>query len=141
VFTYFVTLARLPEALVGFVGSLDWSPQLIILLLLLFYIVLGSLFDELAALLVTLPFVLPIIVQLGYDPIWWGIIMLIELELALIHPPIGVIVFIIHSLAPKIPLKTIYVGVLPFLIADFAVLLILGLFPDLALWLPSVLSH
>jgi C4-dicarboxylate transporter DctM subunit len=141
VFSYFVTLARLPEALVAFVGGLDWSPRLIIFLLLFLYIVLGSLFDELAALLITLPFVLPIVIQLGYDPIWWGIVMLIELELALIHPPVGVIVFIIHSLAPKIPLKTIYIGVLPFLIADFAVLIILGLFPGLALWLPELLAR
>jgi len=141
VFSYFVALARLPEALVSFVGTLDWSPRLIIFLLLFLYIVLGSLFDELGALLITLPFVLPLVIQLGYDPIWWGIVMLIELELALIHPPVGVIVFIIHSLAPKIPLKTIYIGVLPFLIADFAVLILLGLFPGLVLWLPELLAR
>ena len=73
-----------------------------------------------SSILITLPLVLPIIVSLGYDPLWWGVICLIQVEVALIHPPLGIIVFLLHAIAPKIPMGTIYRGVVPFLIADFA---------------------
>ncbi len=84
---------------------------------------------------------LPIVVNLGYDPLWWGVICLIHVEMALIHPPMGIIVFLLHAIAPQIPMGTIYRGVVPFLAADFAVLVILILFPQLVLWLPRVLVH
>jgi TRAP-type C4-dicarboxylate transport system permease large subunit len=98
-------------------------------------------FDELSAMLITLPFVLPIITSLGYDPLWWGVIMVIQIELALIHPPFGIIAFLIHGIAPSISLKEIYLGVTPYLIADFTLLLLLVAFPDLALWLPRHLGQ
>ena len=71
---------------------------------------------------------------------WWGIVCLIQVELALIHPPMGIIVFLIHAIAPQIPMGAIYRGVVPFLIADFAVLILLIAFPSIALWLPHALQ-
>ena len=139
VFTYFITLAHLPEALLGAIDSLQLSPLAVIALLLLAYIVLGTIFEELSAIMITLPFVLPIVVHAGYDPIWWGVMNVIQAELALIHPPFGVIVFLLHKLAPQIPMRRIYHGVLPFLVADFLVLVLLTMFPGLALWLPSLM--
>lgn len=139
VFSYFMTLAKVPEALINLIGSLAVSPILVIGALLAAYLVLGAVFDEIAAMLITLPFVLPIIEQLGYDPVWWGIINVVVIELGMIIPPIGIIVFILHGLAPDIPLRTIYRGVAPFIIADLALLALLTLFPDIALALPRLL--
>ena len=136
IFTYFITLGRVRDSLIKMVASLHMSPTEIILLILLAYILLGTVFDELSAMLITLPFVLPIVTSLGYDPLWWGVIMVIQIELALIHPPFGIIAFLIHGIAPSISLKEIYLGVTPYLIADFTLLLLLVLFPQLALWLP-----
>jgi len=134
VFTYFITLAKIPEALVLAIEGLPLSPLSIIFLLLVAYLILGAIFDEISAMLITLPFVLPVIVKLGYDPVWWGIINVVVIELGMIIPPIGVIVFLLHGLAPDIPMRTIYRGVTPFIFADLLLLALLTLFPSLALW-------
>lgn len=139
VFTYFITIARIPEALVLSIEHLPVPPLAIIFLLLAGYLVLGAVFDEISAMLITLPFVLPVIVKLGYDPVWWGVINVVVIELGMIIPPIGVIVFILHGLAPQIPMRTIYRGVAPFIVADLLLLALLASFPSLALWLPLAL--
>jgi tripartite ATP-independent transporter DctM subunit len=108
VFTYFVTLARIPEALIEAVGRLDMPPIAIIFALLIVYLVLGAVFDEISAMLITLPFVLPIIEKLGYDAVWWGIINVVIIELGMIIPPIGLIVFLLHGLAPQIPILSLW---------------------------------
>ncbi|MFO1361480.1 MAG: TRAP transporter large permease subunit [Burkholderiales bacterium] len=140
VFTYFMTLARVPEALIGAIGGLGAPPVVIVLFLLVAYLVLGAVFDEIAAMLITLPFVLPIILDLGYDAVWWGIVNVVVIELGMIIPPIGIIVFVLHGLAPDIALRTIYRGVLPFIVADLVLLGLLTLFPDIALALPRALK-
>lgn len=140
VFTYFMNLAGVPAALVDAVRELDLPPMLTIVALLIVYLILGTIFDELSAVIITLPFVLPIIVNAGYDPIWWGVMMAIQVELALIHPPLGVIVFLLHRLQPEISMSQIYRGVVPFIVADVLALLILTLFPQLALWLPHLVA-
>jgi C4-dicarboxylate transporter DctM subunit len=137
IFTYFITLGRVPDSLIKTVASLQMAPTEIIVLILLAYLLLGTVFDELSAMLITLPFVLPIITSLGYDPLWWGVIMVIQIELAMIHPPFGIIAFLIHGIDRSISLKEIYLGVTPYLIADFTLLFLLVLFPQLALWLPQ----
>jgi C4-dicarboxylate transporter, DctM subunit len=137
VFTYFVTVADVPSALTTWVGSLNVAPLAVIFVLLLMYIVLGAVFDTVSAMLITLPFVLPIVEQLGYDPIWWGIINVVVVELGMITPQIGMNVFVLHSLAPQIGLARVFSGVMPFVIADLARLLILTLFPFLTLALLS----
>jgi tripartite ATP-independent transporter DctM subunit len=140
IFTYYITLARVPEALIGFVGGLQVSPLVVIFTLLVAYLVLGAVFDEISAMLITLPFVLPIIEKLGYDAIWWGILNVVVIELGMIIPPIGIIVFVLHGLAPKISLGTIYRGVTPFIIADLVLLALLTVFPEISLWLPRTLK-
>jgi len=140
VFTYFITLAHVPETLIRSIDALKLPSLTIIVFLLVAYIILGTVFEELSAILITLPFVLPIVIHAGYDPIWWGITNVIQAELALIHPPFGIIVFLLHGMAPEIRLRTIYGGVIPFIIADLAVLALLTAFPDIALWLPRVMG-
>jgi C4-dicarboxylate transporter, DctM subunit len=131
VFTYFMTLGRVPDALITAVS---------VVAILIAYLILGTVFDELSAMLITLPFVLPLVTALGYDPLWWGVIMVIQIELAMIHPPFGIIAFLIHGLAPSISLKEIYKGVFPYLVADFVLMILLVAFPAIALWLPHLLA-
>ncbi len=140
VFTYFVTVVHMPEALLATIDALHLPPIGVIALLLVAYIILGTVFEELSAIMITLPFVLPVVVHAGYDPVWWGVMNVIQAELALIHPPFGVIVFLLHGMAPDIPMRRIYLGVVPFLLADFAVLILLTIFPGLALWLPHLVN-
>ena len=109
--------------------------------MLVAYLILGAVFDEISAMLITIPFVLPVIVKLGYDPVWWGIINVVVIELGMIIPPIGVIVFLLHGLAPDIPMRTIYRGVAPFIAADLLLLALLAVFPAISLWLPAYLAR
>ena len=101
---------------------------------------IGSIFDTIAAMVLTLPFVYPLVTGLGYDPIWWGVINIVVIELGMITPPIGINVFVLHGMARNLPLKTIFRGVTPFLLADLVRLIVLILFPGLSLWLPSSLG-
>ncbi len=140
VFTYFITLAHVPEELISAVAGLHLQRVALIGCLMVAYVILGTVFEELSAILITLPFVLPIVVGAGYDPVWWGVMNVIFCELALIHPPFGIIMFVLHGLAPDIRLGTMYRGVVPFLIADFLVLILLTLFPELAMWLPHLIN-
>jgi C4-dicarboxylate transporter, DctM subunit len=139
IFTYFISVAKIPEQLIAFIAGVNLPPIGIIVLMLGAYLVLGAVFDELAAMIVTLPFVLPIIVHFGYDPVWWGIINVIIVELGLVIPPIGLVILIINAMRPDIPLQNLYKAIVPFVIADMAVLALLTAFPQLALWLPSLL--
>jgi tripartite ATP-independent transporter DctM subunit len=139
VFTYFISLAKIPEQLIVFLSGVNLPPLGIIVLMLGAYLVLGAVFDELAAMIVTLPFVLPVIVHFGYDPVWWAIINVIIVELGLVIPPIGLVILIIHAMRPDIPLQSLYRSITPFVLADIAVLALLTAYPPLALWLPSLL--
>nr|WP_283817958.1 TRAP transporter large permease [Bradyrhizobium jicamae] len=139
IFTYFISLAKIPEQLIILLGSVNLPPVGIIVLMLGAYLVLGAVFDELAAMIVTLPFALPIVVHLGYDPVWWAIINVVIVELGLVIPPIGLVILIIHAMRPDIPLQTLYRSIIPFVAADLAVLALLTAVPSLTLWLPALL--
>ena len=140
IFSFFVTLTELPQFMVAEIQALGLSPLATISILLVMYIILGSIFDTVAAMVITLPFVYPVIIGLGYDPIWWGVINVMVIEIGLTTPPIGIIVFVLHGMAPDIPLKTIFTGIIPFFAADILRLGILVVFPAISLWLPTVLG-
>lgn len=138
IFANFVTITQLPAAMVEWVTGFGLPGLAIIFALAAMYILLGAIFDSIAAMVITLPFVFPLVtVGLGYDPIWWGIVMIIVIEIGMITPPIGINVFVMHGVRPDIPLPTIFRGVVPFLGADLMRLTLIILFPALALWLPS----
>ena len=138
IFSNFVTLTRLPSALIDGIIALQLAPLAVILLLAVMYIALGAIFDSIAAMVITLPFVFPLVTQgLGYDPIWWGIVMIVVIEIGMITPPIGINVFVMHGVRRAIPLPTVFRGIIPFLYADFVRLLLIILFPAIALWLPG----
>jgi C4-dicarboxylate transporter DctM subunit len=140
IFSYFVSATRLPDGLVEFIQVHQLPGYAIITILVVMYIVLGCIFDEVAAILITLPFTFPMLLQLGYDPIWWGIILVVTVEIGLIAPPIGLNVFVLHSMANHIPLTAIYRGVSSFLWVDLIRLILLIVFPSLVLTLPRYLG-
>ena len=140
IFSAFITLTQLPTFLVSAISEMALPSYLVILALLILYLVLGSIFDTVAAMVITLPVVFPLITGLGFDPIWWGIINIMVIEIGMITPPIGVVVYILHGMAPDVPLKTIFSGIIPFFAADLVRLSILVLFPALTLWLPGLLG-
>ena len=140
VFSNFISLARVPEAMGELIQGLTLPPLAVILVILLIYLVLGAIFDEISAMLITLPFILPVIVKLGYDPVWWGIVNVVVIELGMIIPPVGVVVFVIHGVARDIAIRTIYKGVAGFIAADLVLLALLVLFPGLSLWLLRLAS-
>jgi tripartite ATP-independent transporter DctM subunit len=139
-FNFFIESSNLPQFLVGLVKDLAWPPFAVMLVLLAFYLVLGCFMDSLSMMLLTVPFVFPIVMQLGYDPIWFGIVLVTIIELGLITPPIGMNLFVIHAASRDLPLQRIMAGILPFILADVVRVALLLAFPALALWLPRVLG-
>ena len=140
IFAYFISLSQMPGELIDLIHGLGLPPILVMVLLTIVYLILGSVFDTIAAMVITLPFVFPLVTGLGYNPIWFGIYNVMVIEIGLITPPIGINVFVLHGMARDIPLGTIFRGITPFLIADLTRLGILLLFPVIALWLPTVLG-
>lgn len=140
IFTFFITVTRLPDNLSDMIIALNLPPYGVILVLVLIYLVLGAVFETVSSMLITLPFVLPLVLDLGFDPIWWGIVLVMVIELGMISPPIGMNVFILHGIARNVSLGTIFRGATPFLIADLVRISIIIAFPILTLWLPRVLS-
>jgi C4-dicarboxylate transporter DctM subunit len=140
VLSYFVTASGLPEATVTGIEQLGWPPLLVLTALLAIFVVLGAIFEEVSVMLITLPFVLPMIEGFGYSPVWWGIINIIVIEIGMIAPPIGLNVFVVHSLTRDVPIRTIYAGIMPFFYAELALLAVLVAFPALSMALPAALG-
>lgn len=140
IFSYFATLSGLPAATVAWIESLNLPPYAVILMLQVMYLILGSIFDTVAAMVLTLPFVYPLITSMGFDPIWWGVINIVVMEIGMITPPIGINVFVLHGVAKDLPLTTIFRGIVPFFMADIVRLMLLTFIPSLSLWLPGVLG-
>jgi TRAP-type C4-dicarboxylate transport system permease large subunit len=109
------------------------------LLIVAIYAVLGMFIEGLSMLVLTLPIVFPIVLQLGYDPIWFGVIIVIVLEMGLISPPVGVNCFVVRTIAPDVKLQTIFAGIMPFWAAMLVMILLLIAFPKLATFLPSAM--
>jgi TRAP-type C4-dicarboxylate transport system permease large subunit len=125
-----------------FFQDLHWQPLAVLALLLVIYLALGCIMDSNTVMFVTIPIVSPLISSMGYDLVWWGIVNLIVLETGLITPPFGIHLFVLKGLVgADVPLGTVYRGVMPFVIADFAKLGLIVLFPALALWLPSTMAR
>jgi tripartite ATP-independent transporter DctM subunit len=136
-FGYFLTVTQTPQKVTEFLTGLGVGRYGVLALIMLMYLVLGCLMDSLAMVILTVPIIFPVITHLGFNPIWFGIIIVMTVELGLIHPPVGMIVFVIKSVVQDVKFTTIFKGVLPFIITDLIRLVILIAFPMIALWLPS----
>ncbi len=139
IFSFFVGVTALPETATELVAGLNLAPLGVIALLLVLYLLLGCVMDSFAVMVITVPIVTPLVTHVGFDLIWWGIIMVVVIETGLITPPFGLNVFVLKSMVPDVPLGTIFRGVLPFVAADLLKLVLLVLFPAIVLWLPSTM--
>jgi C4-dicarboxylate transporter DctM subunit len=136
-FGYFLVITQTPQRVSDFLTGLPVGPYGVLVLILIMYLVLGALMDELAIILVTVPIIYPVMMQLGFDPIWFGVIIVMVTTLGMVMPPVGINVFVINSIARDVSLWQIYKGVMPFILVDLIRLALLVLFPAIALYLPS----
>lgn len=141
VLNQFINLSGITGDLVDFIKSLGLQPWQIIACLILFYLVLGCMMDGFAMIFLTVPIVAPLVADLGFDLVWWGIVTVIVVEVSLITPPIGMNVFLLKALVPKLPVTQIYKGIFPYLAADVVRLSLVLFIPAIALWLPSLMQH
>ena len=138
VFGHFLTISNIPFMLADWVGGLPIPPMAIMGVIVLIYFVGGFFMDSMALIVVTIPIFFPIVTQLGYDPIWFGVIIVMVGEMGVITPPVGVNVFVIKGIAPEVPLQTIYRGIMPFLAAIILLTALLLIFPQIATFLPEL---
>jgi tripartite ATP-independent transporter DctM subunit len=140
IFSNFVNLAGLPEALIGMVTAYDLPNFAVIMMILAIYIILGCVFESLSMLLLTVPIFFPLVVSLGYDPVWFGIVVVVVTEISLITPPVGLNVFILKGVVGDVSTATIFRGVTPFWIADIFRLALIVLVPWIVLVLPDMMG-
>jgi tripartite ATP-independent transporter DctM subunit len=136
-FGYFLTITQTPQKLTELLTGLGIGRYGVLVVIMTMYLVLGCLMDALAMIILTVPIIFPVIKELGFDPIWFGVIIVMTVELGLIHPPVGMNIFVIKSVIEDVKISTIFYGVLPFIVTDLLRLAILIAFPIIALWLPS----
>jgi tripartite ATP-independent transporter DctM subunit len=139
VFSYFIVQTQLPTLLVEQARILALPGPLVMLFVIIAYIIMGCFLEAIGMILITVPVFLPLVTAYGYDSAWFAIIVVIVVEVGLIHPPVGMNLFVVQAQAPDIKTMTIYRGVVPFLVAPFVLIVLLVLFPGLALWLPRLL--
>lgn len=139
VFGYFFALTHVTQDLVGWVASLNTSRWVIVILILLMYIVLGAFMDQIAILVLTVPVVIPVIVSLGFDPIWFGVIKIVTAEVGMVTPPVGLNCFIVARYAQR-PVAEVFHGIVPHFVAHIFIIGVFLAFPQLILWLPSMVN-
>jgi len=138
-FTLGLTVSGIPRTLVTYLTSLNMHPNVILVMLLLVYLPLGMFLDTVSLLFLTLPILFPVVKSLGFSGIWFGILVTKLIEVSLITPPLGLNVYVIKGILPEVEIGTIFRGCIPFLVMDILTLMILFLFPQIVLWLPSTM--
>ena len=139
-FGYFLTITQFTQKAVDFLVHLPVGAYGVLALIMVGYFILGAVMDELAMILLTVPIVFPAMMQLGFDPVWFGVIIVMAVTFGMICPPVGINVFVINSIARDITLGRIYKGTMPFIAVDIVRLVILCAFPAISLWLPSFIE-
>ena len=140
IFANFVNFTSMPGDLKDWIVGLKVSPLMIIAAMMLIYVVLGTVMEELTMVLLTIPLFFPIVTALGFDPVWFGVLIVMIVQIGLISPPVGMNMFVINTLLPKVGLGKIFRGCWPFTVVMVAVLALLIAFPPLSLWLPSLMK-
>lgn len=139
-FAEFVNYTSMPNDLKNFVVSMNIPPVAVVAAICAIYVLLGTAMEELSMILLTVPVFFPLVMHLGFDPLWFGILIVVVVEIGLISPPVGMNLFVLNALLPEVPTRTIFRGVLPFMVADVVRLAILIAFPVISLWLPSLMK-
>src|SRR5687767_12938 len=138
-FADFINISSMPADLKNFVTQFQLSPITVVAAICIIYVLLGTAMEELSMVLLTLPVFFPIIVHLGYDPVWFGVLIVCVVEIGLISPPVGMNLFVLKTLLPQVPTTTVFRGVMPFMLADCVRFALLIMFPIISLWLPSMM--
>lgn len=138
-FGYFITMTGVTQNLVSYVGGLDISPYMVLFFLVILYLILGLFLDLISILILTVPVVLPVVVALGFDPIWFGVIVILLAEIGIVTPPVGMNVFVVARVA-NVPVGELFSGVVPFIGGLLCLIALLIAFPEIILWLPSTMK-
>lgn len=134
---FIIALLGIPQAMTKFVTTIGATPQQTIIFLVFFYIILGCFLETLSMMIATVPVIVPVVSSLGYDPVWFGVLLVVLMEMALITPPIGINLYVVQSVRGRGPFQDVVLGTLPFLLAMAAALVLLIVYPQIALWLPA----
>jgi C4-dicarboxylate transporter, DctM subunit len=138
---YFLTISQITDNLVGWVVSLGLNRYIVMCSLILIYLTLGCLMEGLSIIILTIPITYPLILKMGFDPIWFGVMITVLIEMGLITPPVGVNVFVIAGVAKDVPMYSIFRGIVPFIFAMLVLIALLLIFPQIALYLPHTMSR
>jgi TRAP-type C4-dicarboxylate transport system permease large subunit len=139
-FAEFVNITSMPEDLKNFIATLGVSPVVVVGAIMVIYVLLGTAMEELSMILLTVPVFFPLVVHLGVDPIWFGILIVVVVEIGLISPPVGMNLFVLATLLPQVPTRVVFRGVMPFMAIDCVRLAILVAFPVISLYLPGLMK-
>ncbi len=139
IFSQFLSISRIPAKITMFVNGLDWSPMMIMIAILAVYFILGLFLEGIAIFVLTLPVIYPLITQLGFDGVWFGVMMVMVMNMGLITPPLGISVYIINGVMKDVPIERIFKGVTPMLLAMIAAIILFLIFPDLITYLPALM--
>jgi len=140
IFANFVNFTSMPGDLKEWITHQGFSPPMIVAAMMVIYVLLGTVMEELSMVLLTIPLFFPIVVGLGFDPVWFGVLIVMVIQIGLISPPVGMNLFVLNTLLPSVRLSTIYKGVWPFVVVQVVMLGVLVAFPLLSLWLPSFMK-
>ncbi|MEZ5659183.1 MAG: TRAP transporter large permease [Burkholderiaceae bacterium] len=140
IFANFINFTSLPADLVEFVTAFEVQPILVVVAICLVYVALGTAMESLSMMLLTVPIFFPLVTHLGFDPVWFGVIVVCVIEISLITPPVGMNIFVLSSVLPDVPTQAIWRGVMPFVAADILRMAVLVAFPTLTLYLPRLLN-
>ena len=141
VFTSFINFTSMPVDLRNFIQQFSPHPIMVVVVMMAIYVLLGTVMEELSMVLLTIPVFFPVITTLGFDPVWFGILIVCIVEIGMISPPVGMNLFVLNALLPDVPMNTMYRGVWPFVAADVVRLCILIAFPIISLWLPGFMTR
>lgn len=138
-FNPFLAITQIPSDLTGYIATLDFAPVFILILIVFGYIILGTFLEGFAMMVLTVPIVVPMIQNMGYDPIWFGVLLVVVLEMSLISPPLGLNVFVVKGISGGVPMSEIFMGIIPFWLAMIVCAALLIAFPQIALFLPELM--
>ncbi|MFL5314372.1 MAG: TRAP transporter large permease subunit, partial [Microvirga sp.] len=141
VFANFVNYTTMPADLKGFVSRYEISPITVMIAICAIYVILGTAMEELSMILLTVPVFFPLVVHLGFDPVWFGIIIIILMELAMITPPVGINLYVVQGLRKRGRIDDVIIGASPFVITMMIMVVILSIWPEIALWLPKLAAN
>jgi C4-dicarboxylate transporter DctM subunit len=140
IFSYGITIMGIPQAITSWVGSLQVSPLVVLILINFLLIFMGIFLEVSSIILITLPILYPLVLALNFDPIWFGVIMILNMEMAVITPPVGMNLYVMKGIASDLSIGDIISGSLPFVIVEAITIALVIAFPSLATWLPSMVK-